>query len=121
MKRTVLIIFICFGSLYISFKVGYEFGIQQSPDETSEGLMRGFLLTTAYGASLSLKSELGNHQFLDRGHYAIAEQFSVDRINILIDQIEGIDYRDTPFEGEINTNLSAAKNYLKNLPDKKIK
>lgn len=115
MKRNVLIIFICLGSLYISFQVGYEFGIQQSTDEASERLMRGFLLTTAYGASISLKSEMGNHQFLDGGHYATAEQFSVDRINILIDQIEGIDYRHTPFEAEINTNLTNAKIYLKNI------
>lgn len=119
MKRNLLIIFICLGSLYISFKIGYEFGIQQSTDEASQGLMRGFLLTTAYGAAISLKTEIGNHQFLDGGHYATAEQFSVDRINILIDQIEGIDYRDTPFEAEINTHLINAKIYLKNISGKK--
>jgi hypothetical protein len=118
MKRNLLISFICLGSLYISFKVGYEYGIRQSTDEASKRLMRGFLLTTAYGASLSLTTEMGNHQFLEDGHYAVATQFSVDRMNILIDQIEGIDYSDTPFEAEINTNLSAAKTYLENLPDK---
>lgn len=118
MKRNLLLVFICLGSLYISFKVGYEVGIQQSTDEASKRLMRAFLLTTAYGASLSLKSEMGNHQFLDGGHYTIAEQFSVDRINILINQIEGIDYSDTPFEAEIETNLTNAKIYLKNVPDK---
>ncbi len=118
MKRNLLIIFICLGSLYISFKVGYEIGAQQPTDEASERLMRGFLLTTAYGASISLKTEIGNHQFLDGGHYTAAELFSVDRINILIDQIEGIDYSNTPFEAEIDTNLTDAKTYLKNISGK---
>lgn len=119
MKRNLLIIFICIGSLYISFKVGYEIGNQKSADAPAEILVQGFMATTAYTASLSLSTEINNHQFIKSGHYAVAEQFSVDRINILIEQIEGINYSDAPFKDEIDTNLFVAKTYLENLTGKK--
>lgn len=43
----------------------------------------------------------------------VAEQFSLDRIETIIKQIEGIDYKNSPFEAEINQKLIEAKDYVK--------
>ena len=43
----------------------------------------------------------------------VAEQFSLDRIEITIKQIEGIDYKNSMFEAEINQRVAEAKTYVR--------
>lgn len=59
MKQRLLLVFIFLGSVYISFIVGHEFGLQESQDATLEGAAKVYSLTIAYSAALSLKSEMG--------------------------------------------------------------
>ena len=114
MKQRLLLVFIFLGSIYISYTLGHEIGLRKSNDAALVGASKVYLLTIAYSASLSLKAEMGNHTFITSGHQLVAEQFSLDRIDIVINQIEGIDYKNSPFEAEIDRNLNEAKEYVKN-------
>lgn len=113
MKRQILLAFIFLGSVYISYTIGHELGLQESNDAALDGASKVYSLTIAYSAALSLKSEMGNHTFIKSGNQWVAEQFSLDRINIIIKQIESIDYKNSPFETEINQKLVEAKEYVK--------
>lgn len=114
MKKQLLIGFIFLGSLYISYTLGYEIGWRKSHEVTLQNATRVMLLSTAYEAALSLQGATGNHQFIKSGNTFVAENFALDHIDILIKQIEGIDYANTPFAAEINQRLGIAKEYVKN-------
>ena len=118
MKQYFLLAFIFLGSIYISYTVGHESGLRQSHDATIDGASKVYMLTIAYSAALSLNAEMGNHAFIQSGNRAIAEEYSLKRIEIVIDQIEAIDYKNSPFETEINQKLVAAKEYVRNAHSK---
>lgn len=113
MKQRVLLVIIFLGSLYICFAIGHALGKRQSGEATSKDLAKPFFLATAYSASLSLKTEIDNHTFIKSGNMFVAEQFSLDRIEITIKQIEGIDYKNSMFEAEINQRVAEAKTYVR--------
>lgn len=113
MKQRLLLAFIFLGSVYISYTVGHALGLRQSNDAAINGANKVYSLTIAYSAALSLKVEMDNHAFIKSGNTSVAEQFSLDRIDIIINQIEAIDYNDSPFEAAINQNLAEAKEYVK--------
>lgn len=114
MKKRLLLVFIFLGFIYISYTVGHTLGSRQSNDVAIKGANKVHSLAIAYSAALSLKAEMDNHTFIKSGNKLVAEQFSLDRIDIVINQIEAIDYKGSPFEAGINQNLSAAKEYVKN-------
>lgn len=113
MKQRVLLVFIFLGGLYISFSIGHRLGKQHASEFVSNSSANAFFLTTAYAAALSLKTEMDNHTFIKSGNQFVAEQFALDRIDITIKQIEGIDYKNSAFETEINQRLAEAKEYVK--------
>lgn len=115
MKQRLLIAFIFFGSLYISYSIGHELGFRKSHTANIEAATKVCSLTIAYAAALSLKVEMGNHTLIRSGNTVVAEQLALESIDITINQIEGIDYRGTPFEAEIKQNLLEAKEYVKNV------
>lgn len=114
MKQRLLLVFIFLGFIYISYTVGHALGLRQSNDAAIKGANKVYSLTIAYSAALSLKAEMDNHTFIRSGNTFVAEQFSLDRIDIIINQIEAIDYKGSPFEAGINQNLTEAKEYVKN-------
>jgi hypothetical protein len=114
MKQRLLLAFIFLGSLYISYSIGHELGFSKSHAATMDAATKVCSLTIAYAAAQSLEAEMGNHTFIKSGNTDVAKQFALKRIDITINQVEGIDYRGTPFEAEINQNLLKAKEYVKN-------